>query len=71
MSKKVNIVILFIMIIFTMLFEITGFSTVFGSSYVYVVKPMMWIVIGIISYFFFKNNFILNQKYKKQVDFCV
>lgn len=71
MSKKVNIVILFIMIIFTMLFEITGFHTVFGSSYVYVVKPMMWIVIGIISYFFFKNNFIINQKYKKQVDFCV
>lgn len=71
MSKKTNVIILFIMVIFTMLFEITGFSTVFGASYVYVVKPMMWIVIGIIAYFFFKNNYILNPKYKRQVDFCV
>ena len=71
MNKKVNVIILFAMVILTMLFEITGFSTTFGTSYVYVVKPMIWIIIGIITYFFFKNNFILNPKYKRQVDFCV
>lgn len=71
MSKKLNILILSFIVLITILFEAFGFSTNLGASYTYVVKPMIWIVIGIISYFFFKNSFILNKKYKKQVDFCV
>ena len=42
-----------------------------GSSYAYVLKPMIWIFIGIITFVFFKNEKIVNNKYKKEVNFVV
>ena len=46
-------------------------STSFGSFYSYVVKPLIWVFIGIITYFFFKGDVIPNLKHKKEVSFCV
>lgn len=71
MSKRLKVTILALFVILTMLIEASSIPMRFGSSYPYIVKPMMWVVIGIISFVFFKNNYMINQKYKRQVDFCV
>lgn len=71
MKKNLKIIILSIIVLATMTFEVIGMSTSFGSFYSYVVKPLIWIFIGIITYFFFKGDVIPNLKYKKEVSFCV
>lgn len=71
MKKNLKIIILSIIVLATMTFEIIGMSTSFGSFYSYVVKPLIWIFIGIITYFFFKGDVIPNLKHKKEVSFCV
>ncbi len=55
----------------SLLLEITGSAANFSSSYAYIVKPVMWIFIGILVFFFFRNEVIPNFKYKKEVGFCV
>ena len=71
MKKNLKIIILSIIVLATMTFEVIGMSTSFGSFYSYVVKPLIWIFIGIITYFFFKGDVIPNLKHKKEVSFCV
>ena len=71
MKKNLKIIILSIIVLATMTFEVIGMSTSFGSFYSYVVKPLIWIFIGIIIYFFFKGDVIPNLKHKKEVSFCV
>lgn len=71
MSKKLKVIILMLITLFTAFFESSDIVYKFGSSYPYIIKPMMWILIGVIALVFFKNNYIINKKYKKQVDFCV
>lgn len=71
MSKNLRLMILSIIILLSMTLEVTGLYIELGASYVYTVKPLIWIVIGIIALIFFKNELIANQKYKKQVVFCV
>lgn len=71
MKKNLKIIILSIIVLTSMTFEVIGMSTSFGSFYSYVVKPLIWIFIGIISYFFFKGDVIPNLKHKKEVSFCV
>ena len=71
MKKSIKLLILSLIILSSLAFEVTNVSLKLGSSYAYVVKPMIWIFIGIISYFFFKNDKITNNKYKKDVFFIV
>lgn len=71
MKKNLKIIILSIIVLTSMTFEVIGMSTSFGSFYSYVVKPLIWIFIGIITYFFFKGDVIPNLKHKKEVSFCV
>ena len=71
MKKNLKIIRLSIIVLASMTFEVIGMSTSFGSFYSYVVKPLIWIFIGIISYFFFKGDVIPNLKHKKEVSFCV
>ena len=71
MNKIIKIIILMTIILFSLVFEITGLSTSFGSSYAYVIRPLLWIFIGIITFFFFKNDVLENHKYKKEVNFYV
>lgn len=71
MNKKIKIVILMIVVLLTTVFESSNLALKFGSSYPYIIKPMIWILIGIASFIFFKNNYMISKKYKKQVDFCV
>lgn len=71
MKKNLKIIILSLIVLTSMTFEIIGMSTSFGSFYTYVVKPLIWIFIGIITYFFFKEDVIPNLKHKKEVSFCV
>lgn len=71
MKKNLKIIILSLIVLTSMTFEIIGMSTSFGSFYTYVIKPLIWIFIGIITYFFFKDDVIPNLKHKKEVSFCV
>lgn len=71
MKKNLKIIILSLIVLTSMTFEIIGKSTSFGSFYTYVIKPLIWIFIGIITYFFFKDDVIPNLKHKKEVSFCV
>ena len=71
MKKNLEIIILSIIVLASITFEVIGMSTSFGSFYSYVVKPLIWIFIGIITYFFFKGDVIPNLKHKKEVSFCV
>lgn len=71
MKKNLKIIILSIIVLTSMTFEVIGMSTSFGSFYSYIVKPLIWIFIGIIIYFFFKGDVIPNLKHKKEVSFCV
>ncbi len=71
MKKSIKLLILSLIILSSLVFEVTNVSLKLGSSYAYVVKPMIWIFIGIISYFFFRNDKITNNKYKKDVFFIV
>lgn len=71
MNKTIKIIILMLIILFSLIFEVTGLSVIFGSSYSYVIKPLIWIFIGVITFFFFKNEILENHKYKKEVNFYV
>lgn len=71
MNKKLRLIILTTIILLSMLLEISGISVKFGSYYPYVIKPLIWVIIGVITFIFFKNEFIVNRKYKRQVEFCV
>lgn len=71
MKKNIKIIILSVIILATLAFEVSGISTQMGSYYSYLVKPMIWIFIGIITFFFFRNDVVVNMKYKKEVSFCV
>lgn len=71
MKKGFKIFLLSMIVLLSIIFELTGISTEFGSSYTYIVKPLLWIFIGIITFFFFKNDVIANFKYKKEVNFYV
>ncbi len=70
MKKNFKIIILSLIILSSITFEVIGMSTSFGSFYSYILKPLIWIFIGIITYFFFRNV-IPNLKHKKEVLFCV
>ncbi len=71
MKKQIKLLILIAIILMSTIFEITKTSLIYGSSYAYVIKPLLWIFIGIITFFFFKNEIIENFKYKKEVSFYV
>lgn len=60
-----------ILIISTSIFELTGYSVNFGSVYPYLIKPLTWIILGIIIFIFFRNTVLISRKYKKEVDFNV
>lgn len=71
MNKNLKLIVLILLIFSSLLFEITGFNIKLGSSYLYFVKPILWLFIGIITFVFFRNNVSTNKKYKKDVDFLV
>lgn len=71
MKKNIKLLILALIILSSILLETTKISMKLGSSYAYVLKPMIWIFIGIITFVFFKNEKIVNNKYKKEVNFVV
>lgn len=71
MNKKLQLVILAIIILLSTFLDVSGIPYKFGSSYTYVIKPLLWVLVGVVSFVFFKNDFIGNRKYKKQVEFCV
>lgn len=71
MRKNIKIIILSLLVFSSTLLEITKTSIKYGSSYTYVIKPVIWIFIGIIALVFFKNEVNVNNKYKKEVNFAV
>ena len=71
MKKNIKILILSLIILSSIVLEATKISLNFGSSYSYVIKPMIWIFIGVITFVFFKNEKIVNNKYKREVNFVV
>ena len=70
MKKNLKIIILTIIMLSSITFEVFGISTSFGSFYSYIVKPLIWIFIGIITYFFFRGDTLPNLKHQKDVMFC-
>lgn len=71
MKKNIKLLVLALIILSSIVLEATKISMKLGSSYAYVLKPMIWIFIGIITFVFFKNEKIVNNKYKKEVNFVV
>ena len=71
MSKTLKLIILIVIVISSLVLEITGVSIQYGSSYPYIIKPMIWIFIGVITFVFFRNDVFVNKKYKKDVNFLV
>lgn len=71
MKKNIKIIILSLIVLLSIFFEVTKMSMKFGSSYAYIIKPMIWIFIGIITFSFFKNEKVVNNKYKRDVSFVV
>ena len=71
MKKNIKLIILALIILSSIVLEATKIYMKLGSSYAYVLKPMIWIFIGIITFVFFKNEKIVNNKYKKEVNFVV
>lgn len=71
MKKNTKLIILALIILSSIVLEATKISMKLGSSYAYVLKPMIWVFIGIITFVFFKNEKIVNNKYKKEVNFVV
>lgn len=71
MKKGLKLLILSLIILSSIVLEATGGSLKFGSSYAYIVKPMIWIFIGIVTFVFFRNEKIVNNKYKREVNFIV
>lgn len=71
MKRWVKLIIISFIILSSIVFEISGLSTSFGSYYPYIIKPLIWIFIGIIAFFFFKNEVTPNLKYKKDITFYI
>lgn len=71
MRKNIKIIILSLLVFSSTLLEVTRTSIKYGSSYTYVIKPVIWIFIGIIAFVFFKNEVNVNNKYKREVNFAV
>lgn len=71
MRKNIKIIILSLLVFSSTLLEVTKTSIKYGSSYTYVIKPVIWIFIGIIAFVFFKNEVNVNNKYKREVNFAV
>ena len=71
MKKNLKVIFLIILVLLTIVPEITMYSINFGSSYAYIIKPIIWILLGIICFFFFRGDRSINTKYKKDVDFIV
>ena len=71
MKKNIKVIILSLLVIFSIILEVTGVSVMLGSSYAYIIKPVIWIFIGIIAFIFFQSERLINTKYKKDVDFIV
>ena len=68
-KRRLKIILLSILILISAALEFAGLSAHFGSFYSYVIKPIIWVFIGIITYFFFNDDVIPNLKYKKEVEF--
>lgn len=71
MRKNLKVIFLSLIVFSSILLEVTKTSIKFGSSYTYVIKPVIWIFIGIIAVVFFKNEKSVNCKYKREVNFAV
>ena len=71
MKNNFKVIILFLLVIAISMLEMTGISSVFSSYYAYYMKPFIWILIGVICFFFFQSDRLINTKYKKDVDFIV
>lgn len=71
MRKWIKVIILSFIIFLSIVLEITGLSTSFGTYYFYIIKPLIWIFIGIITFFFFRNDVVPNLKYQKEVNFYI
>lgn len=71
MRKNIKPIILSLLVFSSTLLEVTKTSIKYGSSYTYVIKPVIWIFIGIIAFTFFKNEIKVNYKYKREVNFDV
>lgn len=69
--KKISYIVLSLLIILASLMDLTVLSIRFQSMYIYVIKPLVWIFILILTVISFSNDFIKNTKYKKIVDFSV
>ena len=71
MKKIFKILILLVIVLLSLVPEITGIYKEFGVSYSYVIKPLIWCFIGIITLVFFRNDVIPNNVHKKQIIFYV
>lgn len=71
MRKNLKVIFLSLIVFSSALLEVTKTSIKFGSLYTYVIKPVIWIFIGIIVVVFFKNERNINCKYKREVNFAV
>ena len=71
MKKSNKVIIISLLLLSTLLLEITGISTSFGTSYAYTIKPLIWLFLGVITFIFFKNSVYVNNKYKKDINFIV
>lgn len=71
MKNGIKFTILIALVFSYLLLESLGLSAKIGTAYVYVIKPMFWIFLGIITFVFFKNEVIVNKKYKKDVNFII
>ena len=71
MKKSNKVIIISLLLLSTLLLEITGVSTSFGTAYAYTIKPLIWLFLGVITFIFFKNSVYVNNKYKKDINFIV
>ena len=71
MQRVVKNSILVILVLSSLILEVTGISLKLGSNYSYYIKPLLWSFIGIIAFVLFKGDVVPNHKYKKEVQFYV
>ncbi len=71
MKKNLINIILLLLILLVTLVDASGAPKYFSSSYAYVIRPLLWLLLGIGIFLFLKRKIYNNKKYEKDVNFIV
>lgn len=71
MKKTLKLVLLSIILLLSIIPDVTGIYKNFGINYSYIIKPLIWVFIFIIVIVFFRNDVIPDREHKKRVSYYV